>query len=53
MGTAEQEHARLIALCRAKEIDEACRFLEQHIEAVRADLLQVVGGGAIAARAGE
>jgi DNA-binding GntR family transcriptional regulator len=52
MGTAEKEHAHLIALCRAKEIDEACRFLEQHIEAVRTDLLQVVGAGAIAARAG-
>ena len=51
MGTAEQEHAHLIALCRAKEIDEACRFLERHIEAVRTDLLQVVGGGSIAARA--
>lgn len=44
MGTAEKEHAHLIALCRAKEIDEACRFLEQHIESVRTDLLQVVGG---------
>jgi DNA-binding GntR family transcriptional regulator len=52
MGPAEKEHAHLIALCRAKEIDEACRFLEQHIEAVRTDLLQVVGAGAIAARAG-
>jgi DNA-binding GntR family transcriptional regulator len=51
MGTAEKEHAHLIELCRAKQIDEACRFLEQHIEAVRTDLLQVVGGGSIAARA--
>ena len=40
MGTAEKEHAHLIALCRA-----------QHIEAVRTDLLQVVGGGSIASRA--
>jgi DNA-binding GntR family transcriptional regulator len=52
MGTAEKEHAHLIALCRAKQIEEACRFLEQHIEAVRTDLLQVVGGASIAARAG-
>ena len=52
MGPAEKEHAHLIALCRAKQIEEACRFLEQHIEAVRTDLLQVVGGGSIAARAG-
>jgi DNA-binding GntR family transcriptional regulator len=51
MGIAEKEHAHLIALCRAKEIDAACRFLAQHIEAVRTDLLQVVGGGSIAARA--
>jgi hypothetical protein len=34
----------------AQAIDEACRFLQQHIEAVRNDLLQVVGGGSIAAR---
>ena len=34
-----------------EEIDAACRFLAQHIEAVRTDLLQVVGGGSIAARA--
>jgi DNA-binding GntR family transcriptional regulator len=47
MGTAEKEHAHLIALCRAQKVEEACRFLERHIEAVRKDLLQVVGGGAI------
>jgi len=44
MGIAEKEHAHLIQLCRAQKIDEACRFLEQHIESVRTDLLQVVGG---------
>jgi DNA-binding GntR family transcriptional regulator len=44
-------HAHLIAVCRAQQIDEACRFLAQHIEAVRTDLLQVVGGGSIASRA--
>jgi DNA-binding GntR family transcriptional regulator len=49
MGIAEQEHAHLIALCRAGKVDEACRFLEQHIEAVRADLLRVVGRTAPAA----
>jgi len=43
MGTAEREHAELIALCRAGEIDEACRFLEQHITSVKADLLRVIG----------
>ena len=50
MGTAEKEHAHLIALCRAQEVDEACRFLQQHIEAVRADLLRVVGAGSLAPR---
>lgn len=44
MGTAEKEHAQLIELCRAQKIEEACRFLERHIEAVRKDLLQVVAG---------
>ena len=42
MGIAEKEHAHLIALCRAGKVEEACRFLERHIEAVRKDLLQVV-----------
>jgi DNA-binding GntR family transcriptional regulator len=51
MGTAEKEHAHLIALCRAQKVEEACRFLERHIEAVRKDLLQVVAGSAIAPRA--
>jgi DNA-binding GntR family transcriptional regulator len=48
MGTAEREHAHLIALCRAEKVEEACRFLERHIEAVRKDLLQVVAGSTIA-----
>ena len=52
MGIAEKEHAHLIELCRAQKIEEACRFLERHIESVRTDLLRVVGGGAIAVRAG-
>jgi len=43
MGIAEREHAELIALCRAGRIEEACGFLKQHIEAVRSDLLRVVG----------
>ncbi len=50
MGIAEKEHAHLIALCRAQKVDEACRYLERHIEAVRADLLQVLGGGLMATR---
>lgn len=43
MGIAEKEHAELIALCRSQKIDDACRFLERHIESVRADLLRVIG----------
>lgn len=43
MGIAEKEHAELIALCRAGRIADACSFLERHIEAVRSDLLRVVG----------
>ncbi len=43
MGIAEKEHAQLIALCRAGQIADACSFLKQHIEAVRSDLLRVVG----------
>ena len=50
MGIAEKEHAQLIKLCRAQKVDEACRYLERHIEAVRADLLQVLGSGATAPR---
>jgi DNA-binding GntR family transcriptional regulator len=43
MDIAEKEHAELIALCRSQQIDDACRFLERHIESVRADLLRVIG----------
>lgn len=43
MGIAEREHAELIALCRAGEVSDACSFLEKHIEAVRTDLLGVIG----------
>ncbi|MBN8939007.1 MAG: GntR family transcriptional regulator [Rhizobiales bacterium] len=43
MGTAEREHGELIALCRAGRIEAACGFLQQHIAAVHADLLRVLG----------
>lgn len=43
MGLAETEHATLIALCRAGQTDDAGRFLARHIEAVRVDLLRVLG----------
>ena len=37
-------YKRCSRFCRAQKVEEACRFLERHIEAVRKDLLQVVGG---------
>lgn len=40
---ADREHATLIALARARRVDEACAFLAGHIEAVRADLLRMLG----------
>lgn len=43
MGIAEKEHAQLIELCRAGAFDEACQLLVRHIEAVRKDLLRVLG----------
>jgi DNA-binding GntR family transcriptional regulator len=43
MEKAEREHAELIALCRKKRTDDACRFLLKHIEDVRKDLLRVIG----------
>ena len=42
---AEAEHADLIALCRAGKAEEAARLLAAHIEAVRADMLALMGGG--------
>ena len=45
MGTAKKSTPNLIALCRAQQIDEACRFLAQHIEAVGRTCSRVVGGG--------
>jgi DNA-binding GntR family transcriptional regulator len=48
MDAAEKEHAELIALCRARKGDEACRFLAQHIETVRQGLLRVIDRGLMA-----
>ena len=42
MGTAEQEHAELVRLCRAGRFAEACAFLVRHIDSVRSDLLRVL-----------
>jgi DNA-binding GntR family transcriptional regulator len=35
---AEAEHAELIELCRAREIEEACALLSRHVAAVHADI---------------
>jgi len=45
METAKKEHAELLGLCRAREIEKACQYLRSHIEAVRTDLLRVVSRG--------
>jgi DNA-binding GntR family transcriptional regulator len=37
---AHVEHMQLIALCRAKDSDRAVRCLEQHIDVVKAQLLE-------------
>lgn len=42
MGRAESEHAELITLCRARDVDAACRFLDAHIATVHADLVRVL-----------
>lgn len=39
---AANEHAQLIALARQGEVEAACAYLVAHIEAVRADLLDMV-----------
>ena len=39
---AAREHVELIALARARKLDEACDYLAAHIEAVRVDLLKMV-----------
>ncbi|QRG08549.1 GntR family transcriptional regulator [Xanthobacter dioxanivorans] len=52
MGRAESEHARLIAMCRAGEVEDACRFLDAHIATVHADLLRVIENRVARANAG-
>ena len=42
MKRAEREHAELIALCKKRKVDAACKLLSQHIETVRADLLRLL-----------
>ena len=49
---AGREHAELIALARARRVDEACAFLAEHIEAVRADLLRMLKRPAASHRTG-
>lgn len=43
MDAARRQHAELIELCQARKTEKACRFLFDHVEGVRKDLLRVVG----------
>lgn len=43
MQRAEREHGELIMLCRSGAIGEACALLKRHVEAVRQDLVHLVG----------
>ncbi|WP_419149308.1 GntR family transcriptional regulator [Pseudoalteromonas 'SMAR'] len=36
--TAPEEHRTLLTLCREKNVEEACRFLQQHITAAKDDI---------------
>ncbi|MEI5638730.1 MULTISPECIES: GntR family transcriptional regulator [unclassified Pseudoalteromonas] len=36
--TAPEEHRTLLKLCREKNVEEACRFLQQHITAAKDDI---------------
>lgn len=42
MERAKAEHTALIKLCRDGALNEACTYLKAHIEAVRADLVDVI-----------
>lgn len=43
MQRAQQEHQTLIDLCREGRKDDACSLLAAHIEAVRSDLVKLIG----------
>lgn len=55
MRRAEADHGHLRTLCHEGAFDEACRFLRDHVEAVRGDLVRLVaeklGAGAEKAEA--
>lgn len=42
MSRAGREHRKLVALCKSGKVDEACRYLAAHVEAVRKDLLRLL-----------
>jgi len=46
---AEREHRKLLQLCRSGQVDTACAYLAQHIEAVRKDLHRLLSPKAKAA----
>lgn len=49
---AAREHAELVALARERRVEEACSFLAEHVEAVRADLLRMMRRPGASARTG-
>jgi DNA-binding GntR family transcriptional regulator len=42
MKRAEREHGELVAMCKKRKVDSACKLLLQHIETVRSDLLNLL-----------
>jgi DNA-binding GntR family transcriptional regulator len=48
MKRAEREHAELVALSKANNIESACNLLTRHIEAVRCDLIELLNARATA-----
>lgn len=44
LNRALQEHGDLINLCKQAQVEPACELLRAHIEAVRDDLLNLLGG---------
>jgi DNA-binding GntR family transcriptional regulator len=46
MTRAEDEHRTLVELCRKRHVADACKLLARHIEAVRSDLVGILGAAA-------
>jgi DNA-binding GntR family transcriptional regulator len=53
LARAETEHRKLLRLCRAGKVSEACDFLVAHIEKVRQDLRALLERGAQGSSSGK